>query len=66
MTYIHALEEILGKEAKKNFLPMQAGDVRETAANTQALEQWVNFKPSTSVLAGIRYFVDWFRTYYGL
>ena len=64
MDYITVLEQALGKEAKKNFLPMQAGDVPETAANIDALEQWTGFKPTTSILHGIQSFVDWYRNYY--
>lgn len=66
MDYIKALEEVLGIEAKKNFLPMQAGDVPATAANTDALAEWTGFKPTTSVLLGVNHFVNWFRDYYVL
>lgn len=64
MDYIHALERALNKEAKKNFLPMQAGDVPNTAANTSELERWVGFKPATSVQDGVDAFVNWYRSYY--
>ena len=64
MDYIYALENALSKEAKKNFLPMQAGDVPDTAANITELESWVGFKPSTSVPDGVNAFVDWYRSYY--
>ncbi|HBI21720.1 MAG TPA: capsular biosynthesis protein CpsI [Legionella sp.] len=66
MDYIHALEEALGVEAKKNYLPMQPGDVTATAANTDALHQWVGFKPNTSAPLGIDRFVAWYRNYYGV
>ncbi len=62
--YIHALEHALNKEAKKNFLPMQAGDVPNTAANTAELEQWIGFKPATTVQDGVIAFVSWYRSYY--
>ena len=64
MDYIYALEHALSKEAKKNFLPMQAGDVPNTAANTAELEKWVGFKPATSVQDGVNAFVRWYLSYY--
>ena len=66
LDYIKALEEMLGIEAIKNYLPMQAGDVQATAADTNALYQWVGFKPDTSTSVGIKRFVDWYRSYYNL
>ncbi len=65
MDYIGALEGALGITAQKNFLPMQLGDVPATAANTDALDAWVGFKPDTRVVDGIKRFVDWYRGYYG-
>ena len=59
MDYISALEKALGQEAKKNFMPIQAGDVPATHADTSSLEEWVQFKPSTSVTDGVQAFVDW-------
>lgn len=64
MDYIRALESALGREALKNYLPMQPGDVPATAADTQELDAWVDFKPSTPVGAGVQRFVDWYRGYY--
>jgi UDP-glucuronate 4-epimerase len=64
MDYIHALESALGITAKKKYLPMQAGDVPATAANTDELDAWVGFKPNTSVIQGVARFVDWYRNYY--
>ncbi|MGC1175146.1 NAD-dependent epimerase [Polaromonas sp.] len=66
MEYINALEEALGMEAKKNFLPMQAGDVPATAANTRELESWVGFKPNTKVRQGVANFVAWYLEHYGV
>jgi len=65
MDFIQAIEDALGIEAKKNFLPMQAGDVVATSADVQALMDDVGFKPDTSVSHGIKQFVDWYRSYYG-
>ena len=65
MDYIKALEDALGIEAIKEFLPMQPGDVAATNADTSRLYDWVGFKPDTSVKDGVARFVDWYRTYYG-
>jgi len=54
----------LGKQAEKNFLPIQPGDVPATYADVDDLEKDVGFKPSTSIEAGIRRFVEWYRGYY--
>ena len=64
MTYIKAIEDALGMEAKKNFLPMQPGDVPATAADTVALREWVGFAPQTDVRDGVKRFVNWYRDYY--
>jgi UDP-glucuronate 4-epimerase len=64
MTYIRALEAALGKKAKLDLLPMQAGDVAATEADTSALEGATGFRPATPVEEGVRRFVDWYRSYY--
>jgi UDP-glucuronate 4-epimerase len=64
MDYIGALEQAIGKEAVKEFLPLQPGDVPNTAADTTALEKWINFKPNTPVQHGVTQFVNWYREYY--
>ena len=64
MDYVTALEEALGIEAKKNMMPMQAGDVLETSAETQPLYNLVGFRPQTSVKEGVKNFVDWYRDFY--
>ena len=64
MDYITALEEALGIEAKKNMMPMQAGDVLETSAETQPLYDLVGFRPETSVKDGVKNFVEWYKDYY--
>jgi UDP-glucuronate 4-epimerase len=62
--YIEALEEALGEKARRNYLPMQPGDVPATSANTDELDAWVGFKPATPVRAGVRRFVEWYREFY--
>lgn len=64
MDYITALEHALGKVAQKNMMPMQAGDVLETSADTQALYEVIGFKPHTSVVDGVGRFVEWYKTFY--
>ena len=64
MDYINALEIILEKKAIINFLPLQLGDVPDTFANTDNLKEKFDYKPSTPVLDGIRFFVQWYRDYY--
>ena len=66
MDYIKALELALGIKAKKNFLPIQPGDVPATAADTAALADWVGFQPNTSVKLGVQKFVDWYLKFHTL
>ncbi|AII46094.1 hypothetical protein KR49_06465 [Synechococcus sp. KORDI-49] len=65
MDYIEAVENALGVNAIKEFLPMQPGDVPATAADTSALEAWTGFKPNTPVKVGVSHFVSWYREFYG-
>ncbi len=65
MDFITILEDHLGRKAKKNFLPMQAGDVPATFADIDALATDVGFKPATPIAEGIGHFVAWYRDYYG-
>jgi UDP-glucuronate 4-epimerase len=64
ITYIEAIENTLGKKAKKNLLPMQAGDVPATFADVDALFKDVGFKPSTTIEEGIGKFINWYLDYY--
>ena len=64
MDYIDALEKTLGKKAKINFLSLQPGDVPDTYANTNNLNEKFNYKPSTSVVEGVSSFVTWYKDYY--
>ena len=64
MQFIEAIENSLGKQAVKNFLPMQDGDVPETFANVDDLMEEVGFKPDTSIEEGVKKFVDWYLSYY--
>lgn len=62
--FIETLERHLGKEAKKEYLPLQAGDVPKTYADVDDLVRDVGFKPNTSIDEGIRKFVEWYRGYF--
>lgn len=62
---IEVLENCLEKEAVKEMLPMQPGDVPITYANVDALIQDVGFSPDTPIEVGIKRFVEWYRSYYG-
>ena len=64
MAFIQALEGALGKTAEKNYLPMQPGDVQATSADTSALEDWIGFKPNTSLKKGVEQFVHWYTDFY--
>lgn len=64
MHYIGVLEQCLGREAEKNMLPMQPGDVRATYADIDDLVRDVGYRPATTVEDGLAQFVDWYRDFY--
>ncbi len=64
--YIEELENSLGLKAEKIFLEMQPGDVPNTAAETSSLEDYVSYKPSTTIKYGIGEFVDWYKKFYNV
>ena len=64
MHFIEVLEERLGKQAEKNLLPIQAGDVPATYADVDDLMKDVGFKPATPIEEGISRFVEWYSEYY--
>jgi len=64
ITFVEAIEKSLGKKAKKNFLPMQPGDVPATRADVSELIRDVGFRPSTPVELGVENFVRWYREYF--
>lgn len=66
MEMISVLEDCLGTKAEKNMMPMQPGDVPATFADVDDLVRDVGFKPSTPLAEGIRRFVEWYRSYYGV
>lgn len=64
LRYIEVLEDHLGQKAKKNFLPMQPGDVPATYANVDDLVEDFDYKPGTTLEFGIGKFVDWYKDYF--
>lgn len=66
MDFISEIEQALNKEAQKVFMPMQPGDVYQTYADTSNLENDVNFKPDTPIREGVKSFVDWYISFYGI
>ena len=63
MDYIESLEKALGKTAKKEFLPLQPGDIPDTSADISDLVVKFQYKPSTTINEGIHRFVSWYREY---
>ncbi len=66
MDYISCIEKAIGREARKEFLPMQAGDVYQTYADSSALAEATGFRPDTDLQEGIDRTVAWFKEYYNL
>lgn len=62
--FIECVEKAFGKEAKKDYLPMQPGDVLATYADVDDLSKEVGFKPETSIEHGTKQFVDWYKSFY--
>jgi UDP-glucuronate 4-epimerase len=64
LEFIETLEKCLGKEAKKNLLPLQPGDVPDTYADVYDLVNDLGYKPGTLLETGIRNFVEWYKNFY--
>lgn len=64
LDFIEAIEKSVGIKAVKNFMPMQAGDVAATWADTSLLEALTGYKPNTAIDVGVENFVNWYREYY--
>ncbi|OWQ93583.1 protein CapI [Roseateles aquatilis] len=64
MDFVGAIEQAVGREAIKEFLPLQDGDVPATHADVEELAAWTGFRPAMPVPEGIRRFVAWYREYY--
>lgn len=66
MDFIQAIEEAIGHEAEKIFLPMQPGDVYQTNADTMLLQEATGFKPKTPIKEGVQETIKWYREFYQL
>jgi UDP-glucuronate 4-epimerase len=66
MDYIATIERASGREAQKEYLPMQPGDVYQTYADSSALAAATGFRPQTTLQEGIERTVAWFKQYYHL
>jgi len=64
MRYIEAVESSLGLKAEYNMMDIQPGDVPVTHADTTALEEYIGFKPNTSIEEGVEQFISWYQRYY--
>ncbi len=62
--FIRIIEKNLGKKAEKKLLPLQKGDVKETYADTKALQDYIGFQPFTPIEEGIANFIKWYSDYY--
>jgi UDP-glucuronate 4-epimerase len=62
--YIEAIEIKLNLNAKKEFLPLQPGDVPDTFADVSDLVNDLNYKPATTIKDGIGSFIDWYKEFY--
>jgi UDP-glucuronate 4-epimerase len=63
LSLVSVIEHAVGRSANIELLPIQPGDVVETCADSSDLEKVVGFKPTTSIEAGVRSFVEWFREF---
>ncbi len=66
LDFINAIESELDIEAKRNMMPMQVGDVKETWADVSLLEALTGFSPNTNINQGIKNFINWYKEYYGV
>ena len=64
--FIHEIEKQTGRTAKLDLLPLQAGDVYRTWADTAKLKRDYGFAPSVPLSDGVKAFVDWYRSFYGV
>ena len=66
LRFIEILERVIGREAKKEFLPMQPGDVYQTFADVGPLMHDYGFRPDTPLAEGLSRFYAWYRDYAGV
>ncbi len=66
LEFVAAIEDCLGIQAVKEFLPMQPGDVRATFADIEDTARDFDFHPKTPIATGVSHFIDWYKRYHGL
>ena len=66
LDFIAVLEDALGRTAEKELLPLQPGDVPESAADISAIQRDTGFAPTTPISVGVPKFIAWYRDYHGL
>ena len=64
LRFVEVIENVLEIKAKKVMKGMQPGDVVETLSDSSALEDWIGYKPTTSIEEGIKKFIDWYKAYF--
>ena len=64
LDFINTLEKELGKKIKKNYMPMQKGDVHSTLSDTSLLKKITGYNPKTKYQTGIKKFIEWYLDYY--
>ena len=64
INFIDTLEKQLNKKVKKNYLPMQKGDVHSTLSDCSLLKRITGYNPKTNYKIGIKKFIDWYLKYY--
>ena len=64
LDFINTLEKILNKKIKRNYLPMQKGDVHSTLSDSSLLKRLTGYNPKTNYKIGIKNFLDWYLNYY--
>jgi UDP-glucuronate 4-epimerase len=66
MDYVSAVEKALGKEGKKDMLPMQPGDVVSTSADITKAKKMLGYEPKIRIAEGVPKFVEWYKEYYNV
>ena len=64
MKYVNIIEETLGIKAKKKFLNMQKGDVKDTWSDINLIKNLSGFEPTTNISQGVKNFINWYKKYY--
>jgi UDP-glucuronate 4-epimerase len=65
LDFVEVIEDVLGKKAIRNYMPLQMGDVPATWADAGLLQRLTGYKPQTNLRDGMVKFVAWYREYYG-